>query len=31
MLGVAAVTTTAWAHGTATATRERFLAANAAS
>jgi EmrB/QacA subfamily drug resistance transporter len=29
MLGVGAVTTTAWARGTAVATRERFLAANA--
>jgi EmrB/QacA subfamily drug resistance transporter len=29
MLGVGAVTTTAWARGTATATRERFLAADA--
>jgi EmrB/QacA subfamily drug resistance transporter len=29
MLGVGAATTTAWAHGTAVATRERFLAASA--
>jgi MFS family permease len=29
MLGVGAVTTTAWANGTAVATRERFLAARA--
>jgi EmrB/QacA subfamily drug resistance transporter len=28
MLGVGTVTTTAWAHGTAAATRERFLAAH---